>query len=97
MRVMNEQPTTWIDERLRSIGYILSAIGLAAWLLGVGAPLAAWLTNTPIYNRNTGQSENALSLANIVFAVASAVIGTLLIRWGAAIRRAYRNGRRSGF
>ena len=94
---MDEQPMTRFDVRLRSGGYILPALGIFAWIIGVGGPVVAWLTNTPVYNRNTGQPESALSLSNVLFAVASAVIGTILIRVGGAIRRAYRNGRRSGF
>ena len=93
---MDEQRMTRFDERLRSGGFILPAIGLGLWAIGVGVPLVAWLTHTPIYNRNTGRPEDAFSLPIILFAVASAVIGTILIRAGGAIRRAYRNGRRSG-
>ena len=94
---MDEPPVTRFDNRSRSGGYILPALGIAAWLLGVGAPVVAWLTNTPIYNRNTGQPEDPSLFPTVVFAVACAVIGTALIRGGSAIRRAYRNGRRSGF
>ncbi|WP_198354110.1 hypothetical protein [Sphingomonas sp. MA1305] len=94
---MDEKPMTRFDIRLRSGGYILPAIGLFLWIVGVGVPIVAWLTNTPIYNRNTGQPGDALSLSGVLFAVASAMIGMILIRVGGAIRRAYRNGRRSGF
>ena len=94
---MNEPRMTRFDDRLRSGGYILPAIGLAAWLIGVGAPVVAWFTNTPMYNRNSGQPENVISLSTVLFAVACAVIGTVLIRVGSVIRRTYRNGTRSGF
>jgi hypothetical protein len=94
---MDEPPATRFDNRLRSGGYILPALGVALWLLGVVGPFIAWLTNTPIYNRNTGQPEDASSLSTVLFAVACAVIGTVLIRVGGAIRRTYRNSARSGF
>jgi hypothetical protein len=94
---MDEPPATRFDNRLRSGGYVLPALGIAAWLFGVAGPVIIWLTNTPIYNRNTGQPEDASSLPTVLFAVACAVIGTFLIRVGGAIRRTYRNGRRSGF
>lgn len=93
---INEKLMTRFDVRLQSGGYILTTMGLFTWIIGVGGPIVAWLTQTPIYNRNTGQPDDALSLPIVLFAVASAVIGTVLIRVGKAIRRAYRNGKRSG-
>jgi hypothetical protein len=94
---MNDRPMTKLDERLHSVGYILAAIGWGAWLVGVGGPLLAWLTDTPIYNRNTGTMESPPSVPIVLFAAGSAIVGTVLIRIGYVIRRAYRNGRRSGF
>lgn len=87
---------TPLDYRLRSGGYILPAIGIALWLASVGAPLFAWFTDPPIYNRNTGLLDAAFSIPTVLFAIVSAVFGTILILIGNAIRRTYRNGKRSG-
>lgn len=94
---MDEKSMTLSDVRLRSVGYILPTMGLFVWIIGVAGPIVAWLNNTPIFNRTTGQPESALSLYSVLIAIASTGIGAVLIRVGAAIRRAYWNGKRSGF
>jgi hypothetical protein len=93
---VDEPKMTRIDHRIRSGGYILPALGYGAWLIGVIAPLIAWLANTQIYDRNTGSASSAASTPTVIFGIVAAVLGTLLIRLGAKIRRLYRAGKRSG-
>jgi len=94
---MDEPPMTKHDERLRSVGYLLPVMGWAAWLVGVGGLLLAWLIGTPIYSSYAGTFDSPSSVPVVLFAVGSAIVGTAMIRIGAAIRRAYRKGSRSGF
>jgi len=94
---MDEPKHTRFDIRLRSVGYLLPLMGFAIWILGVGIPAILWLTDTPIFNHDAGQFQSPRSLGTILFGVIAAMVGTAFIKLGAAIRRAYQNGQRSGF